>query len=106
MKTVRRPPYPKWNPGYFPCSSLTPLPLSSRRPSVSFGGFGLSIYLVSGFQLKGEIVDFDEETILINHKNVHQLVMRSGVASMYPLPGSKAGAEEWWRDHVPPSVEE
>ena len=43
MKTVRRPPYPKWNPGYFPCSSLTPLPLSSRRPSVSFGGFGLSI---------------------------------------------------------------
>ena len=41
MKTVRRPPYPKWNPGYFPCSSLTPLPLPSRRPSVSFGGFGL-----------------------------------------------------------------
>ncbi len=43
MKTVRRPPYPKWNPGYFPCSSLTPLPLSSRRPSVSFGGFGLRL---------------------------------------------------------------
>ncbi len=43
MKTVRRPPYPKWNPGYFPCSSLTPLPLSSRRPSVSFGGFGVSL---------------------------------------------------------------
>ena len=48
MKTVRRPPYPKWNPGYFPCSSLTPLPLSSRRPSVSFGGFGLR---VDGFTL-------------------------------------------------------
>ena len=44
MKTVRRPPYPKWNPGYFPCSSLIPLPLSSRRPSVSFGGFGISPY--------------------------------------------------------------
>ena len=43
MKTVRRPPYPKWNPGYFPCSSLTPLPLSSPRPSVSFGGFGLRL---------------------------------------------------------------
>ena len=66
----------------------------------------ISIYLVNGFQLKGEIVDFDQETILINHKNLHQLVMRSGVASMYPLPGSKAGAEEWWRDHVSPSVEE
>ena len=49
MKTVRRPPYPKWNPGYFPCSSLTPLPLSSRRPSVSFGGFGLSLNPDCGF---------------------------------------------------------
>ena len=47
MKTVRRPPYPKWNPGYFPCSSLTPLPLSSRRPSVSFGGFGIRQRLTS-----------------------------------------------------------
>ena len=42
MKTGRRPPiYPK-TPGHLPCSSLThPLPLPSRRPSVSFGGFGL-----------------------------------------------------------------
>ena len=44
LKTVRRPPiYPK-TPGHLPCSSLThPLPLSSRRPSVSFGGFGLKL---------------------------------------------------------------
>ena len=43
LKIVRRPPiYPK-SPGHLPCSSLThPLPLPSRRPSVSFGGFGLS----------------------------------------------------------------
>ena len=43
LKTVRRPPiYPK-TPGHLPCSSLThPLPLSSRRLSVSFGGFGIS----------------------------------------------------------------
>ena len=42
LKTLRRPPiYPK-TPGRLPCSSLThPLPLSSRRPSVSFGGFGI-----------------------------------------------------------------
>ena len=31
-----------------PCSSLTPLPLSSRRPSVSFGGFGLTPTSVGG----------------------------------------------------------
>ena len=42
LKTGRRPPiYPK-TPGHLPCSSLThPLPLSSRPPSVSFGGFGV-----------------------------------------------------------------
>ena len=49
LKTGRRPPiYPK-TPGHLPCSSLThPLPLSSRRPSVSFGGFGLSTNNLSG----------------------------------------------------------
>ena len=46
LKTGRRPPiYPK-TPGHLPCSSLThPLPLPSRRPSVSFGGFGLRLPL-------------------------------------------------------------
>ena len=46
LKTGRRPPiYPK-TPGHLPCSSLThPLPLPSRRPSVSFGGFGVRGYL-------------------------------------------------------------
>ena len=58
------------------------------------------MYLVNGFQLKGEIVAFDEETILFNHKNVHQLVMRSGVASMYPIPSSRQGANDWWRGYV------
>ena len=45
LKTGRRPPiYPK-TPGHLPCSSLThPLPLPSRRPSVSFGGFGFTQY--------------------------------------------------------------
>ena len=49
LKTVRRPPiYPK-TPGHLPCSSLThPLPLPSLRPSVSFGGFGLSDRLPLG----------------------------------------------------------
>ena len=56
MKTVRRPPYPKWNPCYFPCSSLTPLPLSSRRPSVSFGGFGLSVLYCELVSFRWEIL--------------------------------------------------
>ena len=44
LKTVRRPPIYPESPGHLPCSSLThPLPLPSRRPSVSFGGFGLSM---------------------------------------------------------------
>ena len=63
MKTVRRPPYPKWNPGYFPCSSLTPLPLSSRRPSVSFGGFGLSIGDPAFFRRRNERRAVGEDVI-------------------------------------------
>ena len=53
LKTVRRPPiYPK-TPGHLPCSSLThPLPLPSRRPSVSFGGFGLT-----GEDIAGALAD-------------------------------------------------
>ena len=58
MKTVRRPPYPKWNPGYSPCSSLTLLPLSSRRPSVSFGGFGLTRLV--GVMLRDVVLTRDE----------------------------------------------
>ena len=34
---------PESSPDNRACSSLTPLPLSSRRPSVSFGGFGLRV---------------------------------------------------------------
>ena len=42
LKTVRRPPiYPQWSPAISPVAPSPTLPLSSRRPSVSFGGFGL-----------------------------------------------------------------
>ena len=61
LKTGRRPPiYPK-TPGHLPCSSLThPLPLPSRRPSVSFGGFGLE--LISGKLETRALRDGDAET--------------------------------------------
>ena len=64
LKTVRRPPiYPK-TPGHLPCSSLThPLPLSSRRPSVSFGGFGLSRTLIAEHVWN---YDFDNATNVID----------------------------------------
>ena len=50
LKTGRRPHiYPK-TPGHLPCSFLThPLPLPSRRPSVSFGGFGLTQMMAGPF---------------------------------------------------------
>ena len=56
LKTVRRPPiYPK-TPGHLPCSSLThPLPLSSHRPSVSFGGFGLRKIQTFGERLRAQV---------------------------------------------------
>ena len=55
MKTVRRPPYPKWNPGYFPCSSLTP-PSAFLKPS--FGGFGLTQARLLAIQHSRDDTDF------------------------------------------------
>ncbi len=44
----RQPPvYPNSSPDHRACNFLTPLPLSSRRPSVSTGGFGLTLTLSS-----------------------------------------------------------
>ena len=65
----------------------------------------VSVYLVSGFQLKGNVVEFDKESILFIHKSVHQLVMRSAVASMYPSARSKDGADEWWQAYVSAAVD-
>ena len=64
----------------------------------------VSVYLVNGFQMKGEVVEFDGESILLKLKDAHQLVMRSAVATMYPLPVSKGAADEWWRSYVPDSA--
>ena len=75
LKTVRRPPiYPK-TPGHLPYSLTHPLPLSSRRPSVSFGGFGFTgiVYSreingrthnfgVSGKLIMNALVMYDQET--------------------------------------------
>ena len=44
LKTVRRPPiYPNGTQAISPVAPSPPPPLSSRRPSVSFGGFGLRL---------------------------------------------------------------
>ena len=78
MKTVRRPPYPKWNPGYFPCSFLIPLPLSSRRPSVSFGGFGLKGELQSERMTREELQRMRKEGRV---KSDEELEMVFGLAT-------------------------
>lgn len=57
----------------------------------------ISIYLVSGFQLKGEVVQADSDAILFKHRGVHQLVMRSAVATMYPVGQHGQDGAEWWR---------
>ena len=57
----------------------------------------ISIYLVSGFQLKGEVVHADSDSILFSHRGVHQLVMRSAVATMYPVGQQGQDGVEWWR---------
>ena len=66
----------------------------------------VSVYLVSGFQLKGQIVEFDEGSVLFKSKDVHQLVMRSAVATMYPLSRSRDGHGEWWQTYAPAAAED
>ena len=81
MKTVRRPPYPKWNPGYFPCSSLTPLPLSSSRPSVDSGLKGLFAGYLT-VEWRSEYPPFVAQGIPeINDLNVLPQFRRRGIAT-------------------------
>ena len=60
----------------------------------------VSLYLVSGFQLKGEVVGFDQGTVLFKHRDTHQLVMRQAIATLYPLPESKGTVDEWWTSYL------
>ena len=53
----RQPPvYPNSSPDHRACNSLTPLPLSSRRPSVSIGGFGLEQAALAVDPLAGRLI--------------------------------------------------
>ena len=63
-----------------------------------------SLYLVNGFQMKGAVVEFDDESVLFRHKGVHQLVMRSAVASMYPISRTSQAEDEWWRALAPAEI--
>lgn len=74
-------------------STLADLFLAKARDSQ----IATSLYLSSGFQLKGEVVDFDRETILFHHKNSHQLVMRRAVATIFPVPDGKRDGDGWWQ---------
>ena len=62
----------------------------------------VSLYLVSGFQLKGEVMEFDKDTLLFKHKDVYHLVMRPAIATMYPVPAAKGDGDEWWRSYASP----
>ena len=64
----------------------------------------VSLYLVSGYQLKGEVISFDQESILFKHRGTHQLVLRSAVATMYPGKDGEAAAP-WWESYVGAPVE-
>ena len=64
----------------------------------------VSVYLVNGFQLKGEIVEFDEEAVLFKLNDFHQLVMRAAVGTMYPVADSTQDTNGWWSSYSSESV--
>ena len=77
------------SPGHLPCSSLThPLPLSSRPPSVSFGGFGLNFVVLR--RPGWYILDQDLEAMKPDSVLLHDdLRMRTG-DSAADIPGNVA----------------
>ena len=81
-------------------TSTQPASLADRfLEDLRDAGTPVSVYLVSGFQLKGEIVVFDDSAILFNHRGTHQMVMRSAVANIYPFSNSRG--ESWWKRYLP-----
>ncbi len=60
----------------------------------------VAIYLVNGFQLKGEIVEADRDTILFKHRDVYQFIIRTAVATMYPIPDRGRQTDGWWSEYV------
>ena len=62
--TLQPPVYPNSSPEHHACNSLTPPPLSSRRPSVSTGGFGLKLEVdVSTGSVANGSADFDRASV-------------------------------------------
>ena len=59
LQIAAKPPiYPNSSPDHRFCNFLTPLPVSSRLPSVSIGGFGISIGIFAGLDwLSVHVID-------------------------------------------------
>ena len=108
MKTVRRPPYPKWNPGYFPCSSLTP-PLRfphavHRCPSVDsgLGGHNRWTSTFATYSYHGFITDRDREMLELEadhrrHAEIENAIrdLKYGVGLNH-LPSGRFAANGAW----------
>jgi host factor-I protein len=52
-------------------------------------GMGVSIYLVNGVQLKGNVVGFDKFTIILETQGKQQLVFKHAVTTVLPSRGLK-----------------
>ena len=81
MKTVRRPPYPKWNPGYFPCSSLTP-PSAFLTPSIGV------LRWIRAYWMDGA-ADVAETTCTPFQAEADAAPVRLIVRRVKPTPGSQ-----------------
>lgn len=45
---------------------------------------GVSIYLVNGVQLKGELVEVDEESLILKNDTVAQLIFKHAISTIVP----------------------
>ena len=92
-RTEDRPPtshLPQGAQAHLPCSSLThPLPLPSRRPSVSFGGFGLTPPIGGSFVEPRTLDGLGGNAISVSRAVALGQVSRSGSPTALGLPYSR-----------------
>ena len=65
----------------------------------------ITIHLVNGFQLKGNIRSFDQFTIIIDSMGKQQLIYKHAVSTITPAKTVKFNAEKTAEEDVAPAEE-
>lgn len=51
---------------------------------VQAGGTGVTLFLVNGYQLRGQITEYDEDMILLTTEGKQQLIYKHAISTIIP----------------------